>query len=223
MSRILVDQIRSNSASADALSLDGSGNITVPGNLVVTGNANCNGTPSGFGDASKLVNYAQEFKTDNASQTIGWITYSGNNWTNDLIYLDYAAANTNNKLLIISHLSYHVEDGYNYTGFFGFMYIGGSRASTAGGDSSSGRNRASFQHNVGVTNNTTSSNDNMSTAVHNYLHSSPSTSTTRYSWRFAHTNSGGNKGVYLNRTHAYYANAAACTATSSITIMEFLP
>ena len=40
MSRILVDQIRSNSASSDALTLDGSGNITVPGNLTCSGNAN---------------------------------------------------------------------------------------------------------------------------------------------------------------------------------------
>ena len=39
MSRILVDQIRSNSASSDALTLDGSGNLTIPGNLTCSGNA----------------------------------------------------------------------------------------------------------------------------------------------------------------------------------------
>ena len=61
MSRILVDQIRSNSASADALTLDGSGNITVPGNLVVTGNANCNGTPTGFGGGKVLKHQLNEF------------------------------------------------------------------------------------------------------------------------------------------------------------------
>tara|TARA_R100000458_G_C8259241_1_gene234905 strand:+ start:508 stop:1239 length:732 start_codon:yes stop_codon:yes gene_type:complete len=58
MSRILVDQVRSNSASSDALTLDGSGNITVPGNIVVTGNANCNGTSTGFGDRSDFVKLA---------------------------------------------------------------------------------------------------------------------------------------------------------------------
>ena len=217
MSRIIVDSIRNSSASSDGITLASDGSVTIPGN------ATCSGTATGFGDASKLVNYAQEFKTDTASESIGWIGSGATVYTGDLIYLDYAAANSNNKLLILSHLSYHVEDGYNYAGFFGFMYIGGSRAAAAGGDASSGRNRASFQHNVGVTNNTTSSNDNMSTASHIYLHSNPSTSTTRYSWRFAHTNSSGNKGVYLNRTHSYYANSQACTATSSITIMEFLP
>jgi len=43
MSRILVDQIRSNSASADAMTLDGSGNVTFPAN------ATCSGTATGFG------------------------------------------------------------------------------------------------------------------------------------------------------------------------------
>ena len=223
MSRILVDQIRSNSASADAMTLDGSGNITVPGNLVVTGNANCNGTPSGFGDASKLVNYAQEFKTDNASQTIGWITYGANNWTNDLIYLDYAAASSSNKLLITSHLSWSVEDGYNYSGYFGVLCIGGTHSARGDTQPGWGTSRVSLQHSNGVTNNRVNNNDVMHSAAHNYLHSSPSTSSTRYSWRFAQTNSSGNKGIYLNRTPSQYSNASACTATSSITIMEFLP
>ena len=43
MSRILVDQIRSNSASADAMTLDGSGNVTFPANVT------CSGTATGFG------------------------------------------------------------------------------------------------------------------------------------------------------------------------------
>ena len=48
MSRILVDQIRSNSASADALTLDGSGNVTFPAN------ATCSGTATGFGGGKFL-------------------------------------------------------------------------------------------------------------------------------------------------------------------------
>ena len=46
MSRILVDQVRSNSASSDALTLDGSGNITVPGNITLSGTAT--GFPAGL-------------------------------------------------------------------------------------------------------------------------------------------------------------------------------
>ena len=49
MSRILVDQIRSNSASADAITLDGSGNLTIPGN------ATCSGTATGFGKILQVV------------------------------------------------------------------------------------------------------------------------------------------------------------------------
>ena len=51
MSKILVDQIRSNSASSDAITLDGSGNVTVPGNITL------NGTATGFpkGKAHNLV------------------------------------------------------------------------------------------------------------------------------------------------------------------------
>ena len=48
MSRILVDQVRSNSASSDALTLDGSGNITVPGNITLSGNATLNSTALDF-------------------------------------------------------------------------------------------------------------------------------------------------------------------------------
>jgi hypothetical protein len=49
MSRILVDSIRSNSASADAITLDGSGNLTIPGN------ATCSGTATGFGIGGKIL------------------------------------------------------------------------------------------------------------------------------------------------------------------------
>ena len=54
MSRILVDQIRSNSASADAITLDGSGNLTIPGNITCNGNASVSGTATGFGGGKLL-------------------------------------------------------------------------------------------------------------------------------------------------------------------------
>ena len=57
MSKILVDQIRSNSASSDAITLDGSGNVTVPGNITLSGNATLSGTATGFpkGKAHNLI------------------------------------------------------------------------------------------------------------------------------------------------------------------------
>ena len=60
MSRILVDQIRSNSASADAMTLDGSGNVTFPANVT------CSGTATGMG-GGKILQLLQAVKTDTQS------------------------------------------------------------------------------------------------------------------------------------------------------------
>ena len=60
MSRILVDQIRSNSASADAMTLDGSGNVTFPANVT------CSGTATGMG-GGKILQVLQAVKTDTQS------------------------------------------------------------------------------------------------------------------------------------------------------------
>ena len=54
MSRILVDQVRSNSASSDALTLDGSGNVTVPGNISLSGTAT--GFPDTKNNRNKIIN-----------------------------------------------------------------------------------------------------------------------------------------------------------------------
>ena len=54
MSRILVDQIRSNSASADAITLDGSGNATFPANVT------CSGTATGFGGGVAVQTEVQQ-------------------------------------------------------------------------------------------------------------------------------------------------------------------
>tara|TARA_A100001388_G_C28757678_1_gene495902 strand:+ start:1217 stop:1795 length:579 start_codon:yes stop_codon:yes gene_type:complete len=75
MSRILVDQIRSNSASADAITLDGSGNLTIPGNATISG------TATGFGGgkvlqvvygttSSSAFNYTSTLADTNLTATI---------------------------------------------------------------------------------------------------------------------------------------------------------
>ena len=63
MSRILVDQIRSNSASADAMTLDGSGNVTFPANVT------CSGTATGMG-GGKLLQIKQIVKKDVVSYSV---------------------------------------------------------------------------------------------------------------------------------------------------------
>ena len=89
MSRILVDQIRSNSASSDALTLDGSGNVTVPGNITLSGNATLSGTATGFpkGKAQNLIiNGAMQVaqrgtsSTSSGYQTVDRFRHSGTGW-----------------------------------------------------------------------------------------------------------------------------------------------
>ena len=49
-SKLIVNSIRHTGASADAITMDASGNVTFPGN------ATCSGTPSGFGGITMFVN-----------------------------------------------------------------------------------------------------------------------------------------------------------------------
>ena len=73
MSRILVDQVRSNSASSDALTLDGSGNVTVPGNLTLSGTAT--GFPSGLNASYARLADVKGTTTQGGSFTSGaWRT-----------------------------------------------------------------------------------------------------------------------------------------------------
>ena len=68
MSRILVDQIRSNSASADAITLDGSGNLTIPGNATISG------TATGFGGGKILQVVTAETTTEITNTTTTFVS-----------------------------------------------------------------------------------------------------------------------------------------------------
>ena len=60
MSRLITNAIRSTSASADAITMDGSGNVTFPAN------ATCSGTATGFG-GGKLLQVVTAVATGTAS------------------------------------------------------------------------------------------------------------------------------------------------------------
>ena len=107
MSRILVDQIRSNSASADAMTLDGSGNVTFPAN------ATCSGTATGFG-GGKIVQVKSVSKVDaftvsslNAGQYI------------DVTGLDNLQITTTGSNKVLVFMTVHM--GINTGGYNGFM------------------------------------------------------------------------------------------------------
>ena len=120
MSRILVDQIRSNSASSDALTLDGSGNLTIPGNLTCSGNASISGTPTGFGGGKILQVVQNENNTE--------IATSGSTGADFLVGTITPAA-TSSKILI--HCNVTVVIGSTNNAICGwYLYRGSSSSGT---------------------------------------------------------------------------------------------
>ena len=159
----------------------------------------------------KLVGHGITYKTDTAYADVGYPTR-----TPDLIYLDYAASNSNNKLLIMANLAISNENS-NRT--YGELYIGGSLATGAIADAASNRSRAAF---IAQPND---DNNKIILMHHNYIHGgngTTSTSTTRYSYRFFHENTN-DRHVLLNRSWNDSDNGLDARATSSIVILEFEP
>ena len=109
MSRILVDQIRSNSASSDALTLDGSGNLTIPGNLTCSGNASISGTPTGFGGGKIL-----QVQSTSSSTSVSTSAASSN--IADVINLSITPSATSSKILILSTITIWCDDNGNSYG-----------------------------------------------------------------------------------------------------------
>tara|TARA_B100000945_G_C20377645_1_gene595454 strand:- start:897 stop:1484 length:588 start_codon:yes stop_codon:yes gene_type:complete len=190
--------------------------VSINGNTgVITGLA-VGGLPDGCitaddlasGAGGKIVNYAVTYKTDTASSDVSYPTRTG-----DLIFIDYAAANSNNKLLIMANLAISNQHS-NRT--YGELYIGGSLATASLSDASSSRGRSSF---VAQPNN---DDEKIILMHHNYIHGgsgTTATSTTRYSYRFFHENSSA-RTVYLNRSHNDSDIGSCARSASSIVILE---
>jgi len=111
MSRILVDSIRSNSASADAITLDGSGNATFPANVT------CSGTATGFGIGGKVL----QIVSNSSSSTI---TTSGGA-KSDLNTISITPASTSNTILLLANTTTYTNANNNaYAGTY--LYRGTS-------------------------------------------------------------------------------------------------
>ena len=96
MSRLVTNAIRSTSASADAITMDGSGNVTFPAN------ATCSGTATGFG-GGKILQVKQAVKTDTSSTTnFGWVTIPGTDETGSgsLFEVNITPTATTSKILV---------------------------------------------------------------------------------------------------------------------------
>ena len=108
MSRILVDQIRSNSASADAITLDGSGNLTIPGNITCNGNASVSGTATGFGGGKVLQVVTATTSTQHSNSTTTWADTG--------LSASITPASTSSKILILLSQCFHTASSQSDTG-----------------------------------------------------------------------------------------------------------
>ena len=203
MSRILVDQIRSNSASADAITLDGSGNLTIPGN------ATCSGTATGFGIGGKILQVVQEAKQSTASGSVGAAAYDySSGLTGDLISKAITPSNASNKILIRASLMVSCDDDKQ---IFARLYKDGSVITAAVGDTSV-RQRVSAAEYLSSAGRTT-------TITHEYLDTAGGTSAITYSYRFSHDSSA-TRTIWLNRSNSDGGNTYSARGYSSLTLTE---
>ena len=152
-----------------------------------------------------IYNTTQTIKTSGSGFNVGWGATSG-----DAISLNYAANSSNNRLLIMVHLTV----GLDFSGRIGAgLYIGGSRENAIAADTQGNIQRRTSGEHAG--------NDaDISSIQFNYLKTSPSTSSTTYSVRLGQGDNG-TRNVYINRPHNEPDQSYIMRGTSSITIMEF--
>ena len=193
MSRLITNAIRSTSASADAITMDGSGNVTFPAN------ATCSGTATGFG---KILQVQETVKTDttSATSTDTWEDISG-------LSVSITPANSSNKILILATVNVCCTD----TTYYALRLQKGGSAIFVG-DSSGNRSRVfagkrDYSDNFGL------NTDNL-----NFTDTAGGTSAITYN--IGWYNPYGTSTRYLNRTvndeNADYRFRTA----SSITVIE---
>ena len=155
-----------------------------------------------------IVNYVQTVKTDTFSQS----SIAQGSQTGDAIFLDYAATASTNKLIVSCSLSVGSSSANRVGCFF---VVGGVIQTAFRGDSAGGRKTLYLAGNIFQT-------YVMANLVGSALISSPSTSSTRYSYRLIHGDNSANT-LYLNRSHNDDDASYMHRAVSTITIMEIAP
>ena len=205
MSRILVDQIRSNSASADAMTLDGSGNVTFPAN------ATCSGTATGFG-GGKIVQVKSVSKLD--SFTVASPTA---HQYYDVTGLDNLQITTTGSNKVIVHMTVHMgidRDGYN--GFFkGVRITSGTYYNLSFPSTTGSSNRAS---NAGRWTDSMSVPDNYTHAMHIVgFEDSPGAGTHQYGIQIS---SSYTRALYTGRPYSGEATGHVYAPSGTITLME---
>lgn len=208
MSRVIVNQIRHTGASADAITLDSSGNVTFPANVT------CSGTATGMG-GGKILQVKQAVKTDTSSTTnTGWVTIPGTDETGSgsLFEVNITPSATSSKILV----SWGIHLSTNAGVYSGGMKLRRNTTDIFIGDTSSSRTRATNWV-VGW---------NQYADRHpwflggTFLDAPNTTSAVTYSFQYQ-SGYDGSFSVYINRPHTLFNDDASCgVVPSSITCME---
>lgn len=196
MSRLITNAIRSTSASADAITMDGSGNVTFPAN------ATCSGTATGFG-GGKLLQVQQTVKTDTASTTVASGAFS----STIFLPVNITPASASNKILIM--VTANVGDA-------GAVCIqlqkDGSALDAATGDAAGNRRRVTASNYI-------AGNSYLQSVNATFLDTAGGTNQITYGFKlFCQDNN--TTTIYLNRTVNTYDNIYGFRSPSMIQVME---
>ena len=196
MSRLITNAIRSTSASADAITMDGSGNVTFPAN------ATCSGTATGFG-GGKLLQVQQTVKTDTASTTVA----SGVPSSTIFLPVNITPASASNKILIT--VTANVSD-HGIVALI--LQKNGSNLDAATGDAAGSRERTTASTYMAA-------DTHLSTIHTAYLDTAGSTSQITYGFKlFCQDNN--TTTIYLNRMVSSYDYVYGYRNSSMIQVME---
>ena len=160
-SRLVVNSVRHTGASADAITMDASGNVTFPGN------ATCSGTTSGFGKV--LANYFAVDTTERGTTSTSFTTAS------NTASITLTPASTSSKFILLSSIVLG-NNGANYRSY-ATIFRDSTNLGASGGDSCI----------VGIY--STTSNEKEMGAAMVYTDSPNTTSSITYSLQFKTENS----------------------------------
>jgi len=148
-SKLIVNSIRHTGASADAITMDASGNVTFPAN------ATCSGTATGFGKFLQFKSSGNGTGTDT-----GFPSYASNNINNvganvgSSITINRLSANSYFLITVSALVGRASTSGWGYLGYT-ISFAGGSAILVEGGRA--GDNQSSVRYTVQFGNSTSGS------------------------------------------------------------------
>ena len=196
-SRLVVNSVRHTGASADAITLDASGNVTFPAN------ATCSGTATGFG-GGKVLQIQQTVKTDTASESVS----SGVPTSTIYLPVNITPASASNKILITvtANVSDHGTCAI-------ILQKNGSALDGATGDAAGSRERTTASTLI-------TSDSQLQTINATYLDTAGGTSQITYGIKlFCQDNN--TSTIYLNRMVNSYDYVYGFRSPSMIQVIEF--